>query len=196
MTAASKSTRRCTKLALAGSLLVHLLGCSAGPARTIEYFDDVTAATITGTAEPTVFARERSELASHARDYVALSALAINRGGRIEYVLLVYRWSTVDPRLQPAGTVDEENLLLAVDDRVLRLEPDGRTLRQAGTSIALHSPRQSAAQPRLYRADPALLHALGESRTLNLLTPRADPGGAFVMWRDARLAFSQLAQRP
>jgi hypothetical protein len=173
-----------------------LLGCAAGQARTIQYFDEVTAATITATAKPTVFARERPELAHHAREYVTLGALAINRGGRIEYMLLVYRWSTVDPRLRPAVATEEEDLLLAVDDRVLRLEPDGRTLRQAGTSIPLHSPPHSVAQPRLYRTDPAMLHALGESRTLELLAPRRDQAGRFVVWRDARSAFSGLAQRP
>ena len=48
-----------------------------------------------------MFANERRDLAANARDYVTVAAAAVNRAGKISYVVIAYFWSTVDPRLRP-----------------------------------------------------------------------------------------------
>ena len=50
-----------------------------------------------------VFARERPELAVHARDYITLVPLDVNRMGKHSLYFYVYVWSTIDKRGLPAN---------------------------------------------------------------------------------------------
>ena len=98
-----------------GALLLLSTGAIARDAPPpTEYLDETTGATVTVVDRPLVFARERNERAANLRDYVTLSAASVNRGGKVEYVLVAYLWSTLDPRFAPtvgadgAETVAEE----------------------------------------------------------------------------------------
>src|SRR5205085_7065875 len=61
-----------------------------------EYLDEDTAATVTVVGEPLVFAYAIPALAANQRDYVTLAAAAVNRNGKVSYVLIAYFWSTID----------------------------------------------------------------------------------------------------
>src|SRR5262249_42195978 len=65
-------------------------GCTALPSPDIpkEYLDQSTAATVTVVGRPLVFARERPNFAVHMRDYITLAAAAVNRTGKIDYILI------------------------------------------------------------------------------------------------------------
>lgn len=76
-----------------------LAGCAAAPtdgAR--EYLDEHTAATVTVGGSAMVFARERPELAVHARDYLTLVPIDVNRAGTHAQYFYAYVWSTIDKR--------------------------------------------------------------------------------------------------
>jgi len=90
------------RVALPVAMLAALGACVAvaGDKQPREYLDEETAATVTVVAEPLVFALPRPELAANVRDYVTLAAAAVDRNGKLSYVLIVYFWSTVDPRLR------------------------------------------------------------------------------------------------
>ncbi len=84
--------------ALLAGALVLIAGCSSAPAipQPHDYLDEQTGATVTSVEAPLVFARERSERAANLRDYVSVVAASVNRGGKVEYVLIAYVWSTLD----------------------------------------------------------------------------------------------------
>src|SRR5258706_12201867 len=83
------------------------------PPQPEEYLDEQTGATVDVVDAPLVFARDRSERAANLRDYVTVAAAAVNRGGKLEYVLVAYVWSTLDPRYAPASALADSILLVA-----------------------------------------------------------------------------------
>ena len=98
-----------------GALLLLSSGAIARDAPPpTEYLDETTGATVTVVDRPLVFARERNERAANLRDYVTLSAASVNRGGKVEYVLVAYLWSTLDPRFAP--TVGADSLVSPISD--------------------------------------------------------------------------------
>ena len=66
-----------------------------------EIFDEETGSTLLVVSKPLVFARDRSDVAAHARDYATLVAVEDDRSGQYTQYLLLYRWSTVDRRMSP-----------------------------------------------------------------------------------------------
>jgi len=160
----------------------------AGDKQPREYLDEQTAATITVVAEPLLFALPRPELAANVRDYVTLAAAAVNRNGKVSYVLIAYFWSTVDPRLRPEPLPSPEPLVLQADDRRIELALRGHSAHEAGIGEAVHAPPGTAVTPNVYGTDLATLRFVTEARHLTLL---ADSGGtalSYELWEDHRMA--------
>jgi hypothetical protein len=115
---------------LSGALLASgFTGCAgAPPPESPQYLDPVTAAMVTSASAPMVFARAHQDVSANSRQYLTVAPVSINRSGRYEYLLLVYLWSTVDPRLG----IDRhpgQNLIWLADDRAIRLVRDGRSMK-------------------------------------------------------------------
>jgi hypothetical protein len=157
-----------------------------------QYLDQRSGATVTVAAQPLVFARERPELAVNARDYVSLSAIDVNRGGRHARYWWVYLWSTIDRGGQaPAPAITE--WLLVADGRPLPLaavKDEPAALGIVAPPVARPSRR---ARALLFSADADLLRFIAASRTLGLQA--ADGSEVFELWRDARPALAALAAR-
>ena len=66
-----------------------------------EIFDERTGNTLLVVPKPLVFARERTDVAAHERDYATVVAVEIDQSGKYSEYLLLYRWSTVDRRMSP-----------------------------------------------------------------------------------------------
>jgi len=166
----------------------------AGDKQPREYLDEQTAATITVVAEPLLFALPRPELAANVRDYVTLAAAAVNRNGKVSYVLIAYFWSTVDPRLRPEPLPSPEPLVLQADDRRIELALRGHSAHEAGIGEAVHAPPATAVTPNVYGTDLATLRFVTEARHLTLL---ADSGGtalSYELWEDHRMALRSFVR--
>ena len=172
--------------------LAALAACSGPPRRPAEYLDQDTAASVASAAAPIVFARAHQDVAVNSRQYATLVGASVNRTGRYEYVLLVYLWSTVDPRLG-AGAHPGDTLILLADDRAIRLQRDGHSLRDVGIAKPLDRPMHSRGPPRVYRIDQATLKFVAGARRLRLqLEGDSDPR-PFEIWEDGRRELAQLA---
>ena len=178
----------CATLALCATLAA----CSSTPARPPEYLDPDTAASVTTVTAPIVFARAHQDVAANARQYVTVAAVSVNRSGHFDYVLLVYLWSTVDPRLG-AHRHPGQNIILLADDRAIRLVRDGSSLHQVGISAPLHAPEHMHGQPRIYRTDLETLKFLGQARRMRLLLEGDEDPRPFDVWTDGRAALKQFA---
>lgn len=151
-----------------------------------EYTDEQTAATITTVAQPLVFAYARRELAANARDYATVAAAAVNRSGKISYVLILYFWTTVDPRLRDHDHPDAESVVVLADDRRISLKLQSHSARDAGIGTPVHAPPGDDVPPNVYAMDLATLRFICESRHLAL---QADSGGTsftYDLWEDRR----------
>lgn len=178
------------RVALPVAVLLALGTCVAlaGDKQPQEYLDEETAATITVVGEPLIFACPRPELAANVRDYVTLAAAAVNRSGKVSYVLIAYFWSTVDPRLRPDALPSPEPLVLQADDRRIELKLRGHSAHEAGIGVPVHAPPGAAVTPNVYGTDLATLRFAAEARHLTLL---ADSGGtalSYELWEDRRTA--------
>src|ERR1700724_4215768 len=112
------------------SALTALASCANQPPRgppskanSTEIFDEQTGSTLLVVSKPLVFARDRSDVSAHARDYATLVAVEDDRSGQYTQYLLLYRWSTVDPRMSPPPGADEGDLRIVADGRTIELKP-------------------------------------------------------------------------
>jgi hypothetical protein len=182
-------------VALIGALLLTQLAPAVAAARAApptEYLDEQTGATVTVVNSPLVFARERSERAANLRDYVNLTAASVNRGGKVEYVLIAYVWSTLDPRIaQPPGT---DALLLRADDRRIELNANGKQPSDLGIGRWVNAPPGQVAKALVFSIDLPTLRFIAAARSLSLQTGASDDSFDYELWDDKRSALARFVQ--
>jgi hypothetical protein len=171
---------------------LSLLSCKARPPRhPDEYLDAVTAAMVSSVTAPMIFARAHQDVAANSRQYVNVVATSVNRQGRYEYVLLVYIWSTVDARLG-AGSHPGETLLFLADERAIRLQRDGRSLRDVGVAEPLMRPLHFRGPPRIYKTDRDTVRFIASARHLRLQLEGDQDPRPFDIWKDGRRQLGML----
>lgn len=180
-----RNLRRLARPATVGFAL-QLSAAWAGVEPPQEYLDPETAATITVVGQPLVFAYARRELAANARDYATMAGAAVNRSGKISYVLIVYFWSTVDPRLREGGPPDAEPLVVRADDRRIELKLRGHSAHEAGIGTPVHAPPGEEVPPNVYGCDLATLRSLAEARHLSLQVETQGITLEYELWEDRR----------
>jgi len=178
-----------------GALLV-LVACAthAGESPPREYLDEETGATVTLESDPLVFAYQRRELAANARDYVTLQAAAVNRGGKVSYVLISYVWSTVDPRMREEPLLNPDQLLLHADDRRIALSARGHTAHDAGIGMVVDAPSGSSGPPTVYATDLATLRFIAESRHLAVAVDTERSTLLYDLWEDRRADLARFVR--
>ena len=179
-----------SRVALPVAVLLALGTCAAlaGDKQPQEYLDEETAATITVVGEPLVFACPRPELAANVRDYVTLAAAAVDRNGKISYVLIAYFWSTVDPRLRRDAMPSPEPLVLQADDRRVELKLRGHSAHEAGIGAPVHAPPGAALTPNVYGTELATLRFVSEARNLTIVADSDGTALSYDLWEDRRTA--------
>lgn len=170
---------------LAALLAVQSTVAFAGGKDPIEYLDEQTAATVTAVYQPLVFARERRDVAANLRDYVTLVAAAVNRSGKVSYVLIAYYWSTVDARLGGEAPATD-TLLIAADDRRIEFKKSGNGAREQGIAVPVHAPKNHDTTPVVYRTDLDTLRYLAAARHLEIRLGSDDLAPVYEIWDDER----------
>jgi hypothetical protein len=170
-----------------------LVCCKAGPPpQPNEYLDPVTAAMVSSVNKPIIFARAHPDVAANSRQYANVVAASVNKSGHYEYLLLVYLWSTVDVRLG-AGTHPGDALVILADDRALRIQRDGRSLKEAGIAQPLLRPLHFRGSPRIYRTDRDTLEFISTARHLRMQLEGDQDARPFDLWTDGRRQLGTLA---
>jgi hypothetical protein len=163
-------------------LLAALVSCASEPVKPAqEIFDEQTAATLSVVSKPLVFARERTDVAAQ-----------IDRSGQYNEFLLLYRWSTVDPRMSPPPQPGEGELRIVADGRAIDLQPLERLPISLKQSRALHVPAHGDIVPRAYSVDGALLRFIAASRELTVRMPQEQLNLPFALWEDGRGALAEF----
>jgi hypothetical protein len=156
-----------------------------------EYLDEQTGATVTAVDRPLVFARDRSERAANQRDYITLAAATVNRGGKREYVLIAYIWSTLDPRYEPSN-IDPESLVMVSDDRRFSLNANGKTSADLGIARGIDAPPGLAAKPLAFPSDPGTMRSIAAARNLEVQAKMGDTVVSYILWDDQRHALDRF----
>jgi hypothetical protein len=177
-------------------LLMLLVACSGEKRQEPrEIIDERSAATLLIVAAPYVFARSRSDVAAHERDYATLVAVEIDASGQFAQYLLVYRWSTVDRRVSSAPNATAANLRIIGDGRVINLTPVDPMPIGLAQRRQLHVPDHGDIVAHAYRVDTAALRFIAASRQLSVRLPQEELDAPFALWEDGRRALSAFLQR-
>jgi hypothetical protein len=194
---------RCRSLiAVCGSTAL-LAACAGGPApidqpaahgkQPYEYLDEQSGATVTAVDKPLLFARDRSERAANLRDYVTMTAVTVNRGGRRDCLLIAYLWSTLDARYEPARPVADA-LVLVADDRRIRLDARGGTPADFGIVRAVGAPPGRTVKPLVFPTDVATLRYIAAARSLQVQTTVGDEVLDYILWDDQRQSLDRFVR--
>jgi hypothetical protein len=143
----SEHARRLARVLAGAVVVLMVVGCAARPASDVphQYLDETTAATVTVGSRALVFARERPELAVHARDYLTLVPIDVNRSGTHLQYFYGYLWSTIDKRGVAEGDLADPNFELIADGRRIPLTPVSGMPADVGVATPpLPAPARSA----------------------------------------------------
>lgn len=176
------------------ALLFSVAGCTSLPEpESITILDEATGVSIRRVASPIVLARDRREVAANARDYLTLVAVESNQAGRRQLALLVYRWSTIDKRMDAAVDAAARDLLLVSDGRDVLLRPfPGELPTELRPRAALLQPDVAEVSATAYGVDAATLRLLVEGRELAAAFRGVSGARSYRIWRDGRLALRRF----
>lgn len=178
-------------------LLAMLSGCVSVPEPDVAtLLDEQTGVSIRRVAAPIVLARDRREVAAHARDYLTLVAVEVNRAGRRDLVLLVYRWSTIDRRMDAAFDAEARDIVFVADGRDVWLRPrPGPLPDELRPRAELLRPEVSEVIAIAYEVDVPTLQLLGEGVDLAAAFRGPTASRPFRLWRDGRTALTEFLRR-
>jgi hypothetical protein len=175
---------------------LSMSACANPPPRAShEIFDEQSGNTILVVPKPLVFARERMDVAAHARDYATLVAVEIDQSGKYSEYLLLYRWSTVDRRMSPPPDPEAGELKILADGRVIDLTPLERVPIGLSRRRELHLPEHGDVVTHAYPIDVSTLRFISTSRELAVRMPQEPLDTPFTIWEDGRSALGQFLQR-
>jgi hypothetical protein len=160
-----------------------------------EIFDEQSGNTLLVVPKPLVFARERTDVAAHARDYATLVAVEIDQSGKYNEYLLLYRWSTVDRRMSPPPDLDAGELKILADGRVIDLKPLEEVPIGLSRRRELHLPEHGDVVTHAYRIDVPTLRYIATSREITVRMPQESLDTPFAIWEDGRSALGQFLDR-
>ncbi len=147
-----------------------------------QYLDEKSAATVTVTRNALVFARDRPEFAVHARDYLTVVPIDVNRMGSHAIYFYCYAWSTIDKRSSITGGGGSAQFEIIADGRRIPLVPMNATARELGLAEPpLRAPSGSARLliARTDRETLAIVANAGEISAAELNDGLSEP---YVLW--------------
>lgn len=159
-----------------------------------EYVDEITAASITASTDTLLFARERTDLAVNARDYITLIPVEINRTGTRTCFWSGYLWSTIDRRGRQSWLAEGDELVLLADGRPIRLRSSGKTLEDQGAAQPISPSPARTAIPVLFPATPEEIAYVAHAAEVRVALLHSGTSESFVLWKGrpgALRAFSE-----
>ncbi|HHQ15190.1 MAG TPA: hypothetical protein ENK16_09170 [Chromatiales bacterium] len=164
---------------------VLLTGCAGTPSvpQAGQYLDERTGVTVEHLAQPAVFYREAPMLAVHARDYLSVAPLILSQAGQRDYLLWVYRWSTIDRRGSPEPV---RSFILLVDSEPMELQP---ALPRTLGNWPYQAPVEGG-QQLLFVLTRDQLQRIRQAQELGI--ELQDGHGEYRLWRAARPQFADF----
>src|SRR5271155_3923210 len=165
-----------------------IAGCASGGLRPVEFLDEHTAASITVVARPIAFARPRASIAANVTDFVSVTAVAVNRDGKLDYLLVTHVWSTAGPdRADQSG----RSVILIADDRRIRFGDTQLTLLDFGVSVPVQAAAGIAPVSAATPTDLATLQFIAAAHSLAVESSGTVP---YALFEDGRGSLARFVQ--
>ena len=183
-----------TRIITISALLLPLLSaCAGNDARTVNKLDSLTGVTITYSEAPMVFYRDDSGKAAHARNFVHLAPLEINRMGDFRYFLWLGIWNTLQDA-DPGDARDGfESIVIFADGEPLSLDLAGWTATAIGASEPVYIKPVSSAADAYYEVTIDHLRVIAGATDLRIQStgPRQR---SFELWDNQTAAKASLRE--
>lgn len=161
------SRRRPFRL-MAVLLAVFVAACASSTPQLLESMDPRTGVTVTRTTTPMIFYRDNSAIAAHARDFVYLGPVAVNRRGEYRYYLWLGIWSVIDREELSVRHDAFESIVLFADGEPLFLDIHGWTPDGIGLSEGPYPVPVASAAEAYYAVTIDQIRLLASARTVSL----------------------------
>jgi hypothetical protein len=192
MKQSSMSIRIMLRLLTAG-MLVLIISCSSSGSLITQKLDPMTAVTITYVKSPLIFYHDQSGRAAHARDYVHMAPLEVNRGGTFRYFMWLGIWNTLQDR-QTGGPRDGfESIVVLADGEPRVLDLSGWTAASVGASEPIYLKPVASSSDAYYEVTADYIRLLAESQDIRIRTtgPR---GTSYEPWDSQARALTSLQE--
>jgi hypothetical protein len=174
--------------------MMALAACATRSPEALQILDPGSGNTFFVVAKPLVFARERTDVAAHARDYATLVAVAVDQSGSFSEYLVLHRWSTVDRRMVEAPGANTGELRILAEGRSIDLLPLEQVPVTLSSRPELHAPKHGGAITRAYKTDLPTLRFIAASRVLTVRLPQEPLDSAFALWTDGRASLARFVE--
>jgi hypothetical protein len=189
----SKMSLRKFQCLLTALVLALLIGCSSTGSLTTQKLDPLTAVTITFTESPLVFYHDQSGRAAHARDYIHMAPLEVNRGGTYRYFVWLGIWNTQQDS-QTGGPRDGfESVVVIADGEPKVLELSGWTAASVGASEPIYLKPVASSSDAYYEVTADYLRLLAESKDIRIRSSGAR-GASYEPWDNQEGALTSLRE--
>jgi hypothetical protein len=176
MTSDTSRLQRRLRPAAVLAMALAAASCASGPGHDVVARTGAPAdSTVTVAHGTLVFARERPELAAHARDYLTLAPVAVGGDGSQSLYFYGYVWSTIDKRGLPSSDDDVGQFELLADDRRIPLVPVQGTPSDLGLAVPPMRAPSASARLVVSATDRATLEYLASASTIRAVL--VQPGG-------------------
>jgi hypothetical protein len=175
--------------AIAFTLVMLLASCASSGRETYtsNKLDSLTGVTITYSKTPMVFYRDESGKAAHARSFVDMAPLEINRMGQFRYFLWLGIWNTLQ-QADPGEARDGfESIVIFADGEPLSLELAGWSADVIGASEPVYLKSVSSAADAYYEITIDHLRVIAAASDVRIVTAGPRPK-SFELWNQQRAA--------
>ena len=170
-----------TKLTAFMTLAFLATGCVSTSTLVEERLDMGTGVTVTHATAPIVLYHDNSAYAAHARDYVYLGPVEINRMGSYAYYLWLGIWSTISDAERSYQRDGFESITVYADGEPLQLELVGWTLESIGVSEPVYIKPVASAADAYYRVTIDQIRLIANAREIELHAGTS-PTRVYLMW--------------
>ena len=170
-----------TKLTAFMILAFPASGCVSTSTLIEERLDMGTGVTVTHATAPIVLYHDNSAYAAHARDFVYLGPVEINRMGSYSYFLWLGIWSTISDAERSWQRDGFESITVYADGEPLQLELVGWTLESIGVSEPVYIKPVASAADAYYRVTIDQIRLIANAREIELHAG-ASPTRVYLMW--------------
>lgn len=173
--------------------LLVIGGCASSGELVQDQLDSTTGVTITRANAPLVLYQDNSAHAAHARNFVYLGPVEVNRMGEYRYYLWMGIWSAISDTYPAEQRDGFESVTLFVDGEPIQLTLTGWTANSIGASGSVYVKPVASAADAYYEVTIDQIRVIADSRDIRLHTNCAIPA-AFELWINQQSAFESLQQ--
>lgn len=173
-------------------MLMTMTASCAGQAQlTNQFLDEQTGVTVTTVAAPLLLYKDNAALAAHARNFLNVGPVEVNRMGSHRYYLWVGIWSTMETADVDRVTEVFDTLTVIADGEPFILQLAGSTPSAIGASRPIYLKPVASASDAYYEVTADQIRFIAEASDIRI-RPNTASFREYRPWSNQRAAYKGL----